>query len=130
MSLTRDQPTEPGPGRAPAVDVTVLESLIERLGDRGPAFRTTLVTTWRHEAALRLTEMDEAAAASDSESMARGAHALKSGSAALGALGLARLCDEIENRLRAGDRRDLRADAAALRVHVERASAEFTAAFG
>ncbi len=116
--------------KASAVDPAVLEALTGRLGDRGPAFRQTLLQTWRGEAAARLNEVDEAAAAGSGDGVVRVAHTLKSGSAALGALSLATLCDDLETRLRAGETRDLTADAATIRAHVEAADAAFTHHFG
>ena len=109
------------------VDPSVLDTLTARLGDRGPAFRTSLVQTWRDETAARLADLDTAAAAGDADGVARVAHTLKSSSSALGAQPLAALCEEIELSLRAGTARDLGADAAALHAAVLDAAAAFTA---
>ena len=108
-----------------AVDPDVLENLTNRLGDRGPAFRSTLIQTWRDEATTRLAELTVAAAAGDAEGVARVAHTLKSGSASLGAHPLATLCDDVETGLRTGQQRDLAADARAIEEAVQRASQAF-----
>jgi HPt (histidine-containing phosphotransfer) domain-containing protein len=109
-----------------SVDPAVLESLVARLGDRGPAFRTSLVRTWRDETAARLVELDTAVAAGDGDRVSRVAHTLRSSSGALGALALSALCGLIEASLRAGEPRDLAADAAALHAAVSAADAAFT----
>jgi signal transduction histidine kinase/CheY-like chemotaxis protein len=113
-----------------AVDPSVLEALTSRLGDRGPAFRTSLVQTWRDEATGRLAELDAAVPAGDLDAVARVAHTLKSSSAALGAMPLSAVCEEVELGLRAGNARDLAADATALREAVAAADAAFTALWG
>jgi HPt (histidine-containing phosphotransfer) domain-containing protein len=110
-----------------AVDPTVLDKLTTRLGERGPGFRATLLQTWRDETQTRLGELAAAAGAGDGDGVARVAHTMKSSSAALGAGELAAVCEHIEDRLRAGDDRDLHADADAISQHVARASAAFAA---
>jgi HPt (histidine-containing phosphotransfer) domain-containing protein len=110
---------------ASAVDPSRLDALTARLGDRGPTFRVSLVQTWRDEAACRLAELDAAAQAGDAEGVGRGAHTLKSGSAALGAGPLAALCERVESSVRAGEERDLHADASCIRHAVEAASEAF-----
>jgi HPt (histidine-containing phosphotransfer) domain-containing protein len=109
------------------VDASVLEALTARLGDRGPAFRTSLVQTWRDETAARLIDLDAAVATGDVEGVTRVAHTLKSSSSALGANPLSALCSDIELGLRAGEERDLAADAASIHAGVEAADAAFTA---
>jgi signal transduction histidine kinase/CheY-like chemotaxis protein len=118
-------PVHPPAPAGPPVDPTVLNTLTDRLGERGPGFRVTLIQTWRDEAEVRLQDLDAAAEAGDSEGVARIAHTLKSGSAALGALPLSRLCDEIENRLRAGGTHNLLHDASGIHEGVAAASAAF-----
>ena len=97
------EPAEEGP----AVDPDVLTALTSRLGDRAEAFRASLVQTWRKEAGERLAELDRAVQARDADADARVAHTLKSGSASLGALRLARVCEQVETRLRDGSPVDL-----------------------
>jgi signal transduction histidine kinase/CheY-like chemotaxis protein/HPt (histidine-containing phosphotransfer) domain-containing protein len=124
-----DAPAGPAP-TSDAVDRSVLEALTSRLGDRGEAFRTSLVQTWRDETAGRLAELDAAVRAQDADAVARVAHTLRSSSAALGAMPLSFLCEEVELGLRAGDERDLAADAAALRAGAAAADAAFTVLWG
>jgi HPt (histidine-containing phosphotransfer) domain-containing protein len=108
-----------------AVDPSVLEALVQRFGARGPAFRTTLIQTWREEAATRVGTIAQAAAAGDVEGVAGVAHALKSSSSALGAQLLATYCDELEAALRAGEARDLVAAAQVVAASVRDADREF-----
>jgi two-component system sensor histidine kinase/response regulator len=84
------------------VDRSVLDTLVARLGDRGPEFRRTLVTTWSTEAATRRAEIEAAAAAADPEALARVAHTLRSAGGALGATALAALCGRVEDTCRDG----------------------------
>ena len=109
------------------VDPSVLDGLTERLGDRGPAFRTSLVQTWRDETRARLADLDAAVAAGDRDGVARVTHTLKSSSGALGAQPLSELCESIELSLRAGEQRDLAADAAQVHAAVTAADAAFAA---
>ncbi|MCW2498575.1 MAG: signal transduction histidine kinase [Frankiales bacterium] len=124
-ALVRAGGSVPAPGATAAVDPAVLDALTARLGERGEAFRVNLIQTWRDEAAARLTDLDAAARAGDSDGVVRVAHTLKSGSASLGAGPLAALCEQVESRLRGGGAGDLMADAAAIRRAVEEASAAF-----
>lgn len=108
------------------VDRAVLDALTDRLGERGPAFRSSILSTWRDEVAGRLRELDEAVAAGDRSAVARVAHTLKSGAAALGARHLAALSEQVELGLRGREERDLTADSAALHACVAAADAAFT----
>jgi signal transduction histidine kinase/DNA-binding response OmpR family regulator len=123
---TSEPQAEQGPDPRQAVDPTVLQELTARLGDKGPAFLTSLVQTWRDEVASRLADLDAAVAAGDPEGIARVAHTLKSGSASLGAGPLAATCEQVEERLRGPGPHDLEAASAALHDGVARASAAFT----
>ncbi len=125
----RDSPEAPVapdlPADVPAVDPSVLAELTGRLGDRAAAFAATLVGTWRTESAARLDDLDRAAAEGDRERAARCCHAVKSGSAALGALRLARTCEQLEARLRGDEPVDLAGAAAQVRAEVAAADAAF-----
>jgi signal transduction histidine kinase/CheY-like chemotaxis protein/HPt (histidine-containing phosphotransfer) domain-containing protein len=90
-----------------AVDPSVLQSLTSRLGERGPAMLDRLLTTWETETAKRLGELQAAVDAGDADATGRAAHALRGGSASMGALGLAEVCGQVETRIRAGEDVDL-----------------------
>ncbi|MCA1710438.1 MAG: response regulator, partial [Actinobacteria bacterium] len=111
---------------AQAVDTSVLLTLTERLGDRAATFRDTLIGTWADETDKRLAELAAATEADDRDAVARIAHAIRGGSAALGATALAGTCGEVEQALRAGQPLDLltaqrriTADAAAARTGLD-----------
>jgi signal transduction histidine kinase/DNA-binding response OmpR family regulator/HPt (histidine-containing phosphotransfer) domain-containing protein len=110
--------TEP---RIPTVDGSVLGALVTRLGDAGPRLRRELIETWDTETQNRLDELDQAVHAADLRTATRVVHTMKGGSAAMGALRLGRLCDEVETALRTGEAVDL-AEAAS-RIHAEVADA-------
>ncbi len=120
----------PATGDGPdAVDPSVLTALTGRLGDKASAFTTTLVSTWRTESTQKLVELDAAVAADDPQAVGRVCHALKSGSAALGALRLSALCEGLETRLRAEQPVDLAAAAADVRSATAAADAAFATWF-
>ena len=104
------------PNESGVVDLTVLRTLTDRLGERAAAFRQQLINTWQAETTKRLVELDDAVAAQDTERVASVAHAMRGGSAALGALRLAERCATLEESLRSGERVDL----AAARDQVQR----------
>ena len=109
----------------PDVDPGVLLALTTRFGERGPAFAVSLVETWRTETRQRLADLEAAAAAGDPEAAGRVAHAVKSGSAALGALRLARTCEDLDRQLRVGEPVDLAAAADQVRRLVDAADLAF-----
>lgn len=113
------------PDPAAAVDPAVLVALTSRLGSRAAACAEALTLTWRTESRSRLEALRAAAAAGDAVAAGRCAHALKSGSAALGALRLAAVCERLERRLRAGEPVDLPEALAAVTAEVDAADAAF-----
>ena len=109
------------PPDAPVVDPSVLHSLTSRLGDRAGAMVDRLLDTWASETDGRLVELDRAVAAGEPDAVARVAHSIRGGSAALGASELAQVCEQLEDALRAGEAVDLAAAAARVHAAVERA---------
>jgi HPt (histidine-containing phosphotransfer) domain-containing protein len=106
--------------------VTVLDAAaLSRLreldpdGHRGVLQRVLLV----FEASLdrSVTQLSGQGAAPDAAALAALAHTLKSSSASVGALALARACAEVERRLRDAAPGDLRADADRIRHECEAA---------
>ena len=93
-----------------AVDPGVLEALTSRLGPSGQALRAVLVDTWLGESESRVEQLRAGAQAGDGERVAATAHALRSGSAALGAQRLADACQRVELELRDGLALDLSAE--------------------
>jgi signal transduction histidine kinase/CheY-like chemotaxis protein len=86
------------PGSA-AVDPSVLAAMIGRFGDRAPELRAGLIGTWLTETEQRRRELADA---DDVAALARVAHAMRSGSQALGALELAATCQQVEEAVRSG----------------------------
>lgn len=110
---------------APAVDRSVLDALMVRLGDRGPALWASLLGTWQGEAGGRREELARVAAAGDAAGLAKIAHTLRSSAGALGARRLATLCADVEEAVRAGDPVDLTAAAAEITTALADADAAF-----
>jgi HPt (histidine-containing phosphotransfer) domain-containing protein len=90
-----------------AVDPSVLQSLTSRLGDRGPAMLDTLLETWETETDRRLGELRTAVDAGDAEAVSRVVHAMRGGSASLGATRLAAVCGDVETRIRLAEEVEL-----------------------
>ena len=111
-----DEPAHDAP-----VDTSVLLSLTERLGDRGAQFREKLISTWERDTTTQLHALDEAVEAADRDAVARIAHSMRGGSAALGAVHLSSTCGEVEHALRADDPIDLRDARRRIREEAERA---------
>ncbi len=115
------------PSAAKAVDRSTLDALTAHLGPAGSDFRVTLIRAWCDESRRQLEEVDAATAADDGETVAGIAHSLRSASASLGALELARLCQDLETAIRSGGPVDLAAEAARLHAEVARAEQGFQA---
>jgi HPt (histidine-containing phosphotransfer) domain-containing protein len=103
------------------VDPSVLAALTSRLGERAGPMLDRLLDTWGAETDRRLADLDTALAAGDGAAVAQVAHAVRGGSAALGAAELADVCGEVETALRAGGQVDLAAAAGRIRAAAGRA---------
>ncbi len=79
------------------IDTGALDALREMTGD-DPAFMAEMIDAYFDDTASLLAAMRAALAAGDVEVLRRAAHSLKSNSATFGALGLSRLCRELEER--------------------------------
>ncbi len=116
-------PVDPGPTGPPSVvDPGALQALTERMGARGPQLRAALVDTWLGEAPRRCQELRAAADAGDRDRVSTAAHALTSGSAALGALRLAERAGRLEHALRTGEPRDLSSEVDELLAEIDAAA--------
>lgn len=78
-----------------------LRELAEETGD--PAFLARLVDQYLQDAASRVAELKEATSRQDAPALAAAAHALKGGSATMGAVGVAALCAVVEAAGRRGE---------------------------
>ena len=110
----QDNPTE---SAEPPIDLTVLEGLVTQLGESGPGMRRMLLDTYLVDGGPRMAELQTAAARGDLGRVQDVAHAMKSSSALLGVLPLAKLLQEVEDAARAGD--------PDVRPLTERAAAEY-----
>jgi CheY-like chemotaxis protein/HPt (histidine-containing phosphotransfer) domain-containing protein len=101
-SLPED-PSAPRPVlRSPGLDPAVVRELqdLQQAGD--PDILECLFDTFLGDTPPRLAAMREAARRSDATALARGAHALKSSCASLGAGAMSRLCADLETLGRSG----------------------------
>ena len=78
-----------------------LRELAEEMGD--PAFLVRLIDQYLRDAASRMAELQEATARRDAPALAVAAHALKGGSATMGAKRMAALCADLEAAGRRGE---------------------------
>ncbi|MGA2924807.1 MAG: Hpt domain-containing protein [Solirubrobacteraceae bacterium] len=104
--MTNEQPE-------PVFDVEVIDRLVELFGDLAPAGQ--LIEIFVGEAPQLVDTVLRGLAADDLEEARRGAHALKSSAASVGAMRLSGLCARLEARLRAGEVDAARGDVGALR---------------
>ena len=108
MSL---QPNQPAP---PAVVVSLDATALARLRELDPDGRhgvvTRVLTAFETSLARMLTQLQTERGADHPTAVAGVAHMLKSSSASVGALSLAKACTDIELKLREGDASGLQAD--------------------
>jgi signal transduction histidine kinase/CheY-like chemotaxis protein/HPt (histidine-containing phosphotransfer) domain-containing protein len=91
-----------GEARDELIDRAVIESLRELGGEEDSGLLMELIELFLADAPKHVQAMTEALESGDVEALERAAHTLKSSSANLGALGLSRLCLEIEQQARQG----------------------------
>lgn len=99
-------------------DVSLDPNALDRLRELDPDGRhgavTRVLTTFEGLLARLLAQLHDPPEGPRAEKVAEVAHTLKSSSASVGALELARVCTEIEQRLRGGDVAELERDIARL----------------
>jgi HPt (histidine-containing phosphotransfer) domain-containing protein len=79
-----------------AIDTEVLQTFRQTMGESAEVFLTQLIEIYLEESPALLQAMDTAVTQNDAGAMKQAAHALKSSSAALGAIALSKLCEELE----------------------------------
>jgi CheY-like chemotaxis protein/HPt (histidine-containing phosphotransfer) domain-containing protein len=132
----RESPAVTPPASAPAtadlpvLDPTVLGALASRLGERGPALLANLLSTWQDESTRRLAELRAAVEAGDAGAVGRAAHAVKGGSASMGAVRLAAVCAEVEAHVRDSPPYDLAGCERRITSEIEQAGEALAAAYG
>jgi len=97
MAQNRALPgTDPAAPAAEAIDAQAIGKVREMLGESVPQLFAELIDTYLNDTPELLATMHAAVARSDATALRRAAHKLKSSSVFLGAMILARLCDEVE----------------------------------
>ena len=90
-----------------AIDLNVLNSTLDMLGDDRLNNLTLLLNVYENESSKLITQIRDAIAHADADSIGFAAHTLKSSSASLGATHLAELCYQLENMGRNNDLTDV-----------------------
>lgn len=83
------------------LDMRILNELRELGGEDDPALIGELIEIFLSDAPQRLEEIAKGLSRGDLQSVERAAHTLKSSSANIGAIGLSRICREMEEFARA-----------------------------
>ena len=100
QSLTQSQPhlenTNSVAVLEEAIDVQVLQALGQTMGSNASTFLAQLIDVYLEDSPNLLQLMDTAVTQTDTAAMEQAAHTLKSSSAALGAITLSKLCEELE----------------------------------
>jgi CheY-like chemotaxis protein len=100
QSLTHSQPhlenTNSVAVLEEAIDVQVLQALGQTMGSNASTFLAQLIDVYLEDSPNLLQLMDTAVTQTDTAAMEQAAHTLKSSSAALGAITLSKLCEELE----------------------------------
>ncbi len=104
--------------RSSVLDATVLATLHDLCDEDGPEFLSSLIEAFIQSATTHIEILRTGAITGDTATLERTAHSLKSSSASLGALGLAKLCQALQESGRAGSITAAEAD-------VEQLAAEF-----
>jgi two-component system cell cycle response regulator len=108
-----------------AVDLTVLDSLLEQLDDRDGELREDLLASYLDHGPGQVRSLVLAAADADAGTVAATAHMMRSSSALLGATGLADLCHQADEMAQTGTG-DLIEIADLIRIEYDQVSAAMT----
>jgi len=106
------------PSNAALLDQAVLQRLVAPMGADGMAILHQLIDIYRQESPSLVQAISRALAQKDINQLAQSAHTLKSSSAALGAIALAEVCQQLEQLGYQNDAEAI-ADAASLVAFVE-----------
>jgi CheY-like chemotaxis protein len=96
-SLPTSAVSLPVPGQSPPIDATACAALQALPDADAPPFGLTLVEEFLRDATAYLATVCYAAEAADATALERAAHGLKSASTSLGALGMAALCQQLQD---------------------------------
>lgn len=105
MSTTPASAVSPAPDTpdTPALDHTVLNILLDSLGDAAEFVLPDLVEAYVQDTPTYVERLELASAEGDLDQVRRQAHAMKSSSATLGAVRLAEVCKQLEHAARHDD---------------------------
>jgi CheY-like chemotaxis protein/HPt (histidine-containing phosphotransfer) domain-containing protein len=95
LPLSTEPPNPPSSDEA--IDIEVLQALRRTIGADSNEFLTQLINVYLEETPLLLQSIGTAVAQTDAAAMQQAAHTLKSSSAALGAITLSKLCEQLES---------------------------------
>jgi CheY-like chemotaxis protein/HPt (histidine-containing phosphotransfer) domain-containing protein len=98
----RASPTAPLQVAPPALDTAAFAALKGLYHDEDPAALRGILAHFIQDALMRLETLRTTATADNATALAQAAHGLQSSSASVGALGMAALCQELEQQGRAG----------------------------
>jgi len=103
--VSREETTEQPASSATkqcTIDLSYLQNIRDLQEQSGVNLIGTVITTYLNDSPRIITDLHEAVAAADPDSLKRHAHFFKSSSATLGATKLAELCNEMESMAREG----------------------------
>jgi HPt (histidine-containing phosphotransfer) domain-containing protein len=81
---------------SPAIDTSVLQSVVEMIGVDEPAVILDLIDTYVQDSQQQVDQLQQALASGDFKTLHRMAHSMKSSSATFGATHLSKLCETLE----------------------------------
>jgi PAS domain S-box-containing protein len=103
MHASAEEPARAAPSTTgDVIDRKALDAIRALQTHDGTDFLGRLIKLYLADSPRLIQKLKQAAAASDLPEMVRGAHTLRSSSANLGAMGLSRLCEELETSARRG----------------------------
>ena len=102
LSLPTPAVSLPAPGQASPIDTAAFAALQALADEDTPTFVLTLVEEFLRDATAYLAAVCCAAEAADTTALERAAHTLKSASTSLGALGMAALCQQLQELAHTG----------------------------
>lgn len=86
----------------PALDLNVLQAVVEIIGVDEPAVIVDLIDTFLNDSQKQVDELQASFASGDIKNVYRLAHSMKSSSATFGAMQLSKHCEAVERSAREG----------------------------
>ena len=114
-------------GADPTLDAAALDQIAELDPAGDGRLVVDIIETFVDNARLLLDELDDASTTADVARVTAASHSLKSSSANVGALRLARICSAVEKSARAGDIDAIAGRISSVRTELEAATAQLQA---